>query len=303
MADTHRYPSQPVASHEAMPHPDMPVPAQAPGISAPPASPHGGAPGTGTPPAGIALQADGVSWHARRTPIVEQVSVKIRPGEKIGLIGPNGSGKSTLLRLLAGLLWPSRGSVHLQGQPLHELTRRDIARRVAVVAQMAEPLDVISARDAVELGRTPWLSALQSWSERDDTLVDDALAAVHMQHKADSLWHQLSGGERQRIHIARALAQQPQILILDEPANHLDIHQQLALSRLLHQLPLTIVMAIHDLNQAQHCDRLLVMQAGRLVADGLPTEVLHPERIRQVFQVETRILIDPTDGRRVLHFA
>ncbi|MDO4230587.1 MAG: ABC transporter ATP-binding protein [Lautropia sp.] len=251
----------------------------------------------------IALQASDISWHARRTPIVERVSASIREGEKIGLIGPNGSGKSTLLRLLAGLLRPSQGSVHLQGQPLQQLGRRDIARRIGMVAQMAEPLDAICARDAVELGRTPWLSALQSWSEHDDHIVDEALAAVSMQHKADSLWHQLSGGERQRIHIARALAQQPEILILDEPANHLDIRQQLALSRLLHQLPLTIVMAIHDLNQAQHCDRLLVMQDGRLVADGPPAEVLQPERIRQVFQVETRILTDPADGTRVLHFA
>lgn len=259
------------------------------------------------PAAGIAQQpalaAHAVSWHAQRTAIVERVSVQVQRGERLGLIGPNGSGKSTLLRLLAGLLPPSEGHVEIEGKMMARLNRRQIARRLALVSQMGDTLDAITAQDAVELGRTPWLSALQSWSDSDERIVHDALQAVDMLDKKDRRWHQLSGGERQRIHIARALAQQPAILVLDEPTNHLDIHHQLALLDMVARLPMTIVMAIHDLNQALRCDRLLVMHGGRLVAQGPPTEVLQPALVETVFQVQARVLVDPQDGSPLLRFA
>ncbi|MDO5057857.1 MAG: ABC transporter ATP-binding protein, partial [Lautropia sp.] len=255
---------------------------------------------SGMPPA---LAGHALSWHAQRQPVVDQVSVVVQPGERLGLIGPNGSGKSTLLRLLAGLLTPSHGHVEIEGQPMARLNRRQIARRLAMVSQMGDTLDAITARDAVELGRTPWLSALQRWSPDDGRIVDEALAAVDMWEKKERHWHQLSGGERQRIHIARALAQQPSILLLDEPTNHLDIHHQLALLEMVARLPMTVVMAIHDLNQALRCDRLLMMQDGRLVAEGPPTEVLQPARLAEVFQVQVRMLTDPGDGSPLLRFA
>ena len=220
----------------------------------------------------------------------------------VALLGATGSGKSSLMRVIAGIYHPSQGSVHLQGHNLKSLRRRQIAQVMAMVSQTADTLDAISARDAVELGRTPWLSALQSWSEHDDQLVQEALRAVQMHEKQDRQWGQMSGGERQRIHIARALCQQPQILLMDEPTNHLDIHQQLALMDLVHSLPITKVLAIHDLNQAMRCDRLAVMYNGRLHAIGKPAAILQAPLLKEIFQVRATELFDPTDGARILRF-
>ena len=252
------------------------------------------------PPA--ALQALELGWGARGTPIVERVSLEVQPGEMLGLIGPNGSGKSTLLRLLAGILAPTQGQVLLGGQALRSMPRRALAQRLAFVAQMADTQDAIEVRDAVELGRTPWLSALAPLTTEDGRIVQEALAAVGLAHKQRSAWNTLSGGERQRVHIARALAQQPGVLLLDEPTNHLDIHQQLSLLQLVRGLPITKLVALHDLSQALACDRLAVLQHGRLVAHGTPREILTPALLRDVFQVQASELVDSRDGARVLRF-
>ncbi len=248
------------------------------------------------------LQACALGLRLQGRPVVEQLSLPVQRQEMLGLIGPNGSGKSSLLRLLAGVLRPDAGQVLLHGQPLHKMGRRAIARELALVAQMAETQDAISVEDAVALGRTPWLSALQPFAAQDWEAVQQALDAVGMADRRHSAWHSLSGGERQRVHIARALAQQPGVLLLDEPCNHLDIHQQLSLMALIRSLPVTKVVALHDLNQALACDRLAVMQQGRLVALGRPDQVLDAALLAQVFRVEASALIDPWDGSRVLRF-
>ena len=164
------------------------------------------------------------------------------------------------------------------------------------MTQEADTADRITVRDAVELGRTPFLSALRPWGASDDAAVASALSSVDMAALAARDWATLSGGERQRAHIARALAQQPRVLLLDEPNNHLDIHHQLQMLRMVATLPVTTVVALHDLNQAMSCDRLLVMQGGRAVALGTPAEVLTPELLRHVFDVRTAFLRDPADG-------
>lgn len=202
--------------------------------------------------------------------IVADVSLALRPGEMLGLVGPNGSGKSTLLSLMAGLVRPDSGEIRLQGQPMARLRRRQIAQRLALVAQSAETGDRLSVQDAVELGRTPWLGPLRPWGPGDDAAVAAALKAVGMAHLAARDWSTLSGGERQRVHIARAHAQQPRILLLDEPTNHLDIRHQLGILDLVAGLGTTTVIALHDLHHALRCDRVLVMQAGRCVALGPP---------------------------------
>ena len=251
------------------------------------------------------LQARALAWSTRGlrgSRIVEGVSLDVQPGEMLGLIGPNGSGKSTLLRLLSGILVPTRGQVLLDGQPLRALSRRALARTLAFVSQMADTQDAINVWDAVELGRTPWLSALAPLSDQDGRIVRAALAAVGLEHKERSAWSTLSGGERQRVHIARALAQQPGVLLLDEPTNHLDIHQQLSLMQLVRALPITKVVALHDLNQALACDRLAVMCAGRLLACGRPREILTPALLHDVFKVQVAELVDPQDGALVLRF-
>lgn len=248
------------------------------------------------------LCAENVGWAVGGKRIVDDVSLEIVPSETFGLVGPNGSGKSTLLRLMIGLLPRPCGQVHLGDQPLEALTRRDIAQRVAFVEQMADTSEALSVRDAVELGRTPWLSALSPFGPEDRQIVDDALSAVGMAHMADHGWSTLSGGERQRVHIARALAQRPRLLMLDEPTNHLDIHHQLSLLRLVSKLPVTVVMALHDLNQAMGCDRVGVMDKGRLVASGPPAEVLTPQRIAAVFRVHVTPLVDQRDDATLFRF-
>lgn len=236
------------------------------------------------------LSARNVCVSVHGTGILHDVSLTVRPGECLGLIGPNGSGKSTFLRCLAGLRAPNAGQVTLDGAPVRRIKPRDLAQRLALVEQQAETTDRITVRDAVELGRTPFLSALRPWSRQDDARVADALEAVEMSAFADRLWHTLSGGERQRVHIARALAQEPRILLLDEPTNHLDIRHQLSILELVRGLPVTVAIALHDLNQAMACDRLAMMDRGRLIACASPAEVLTEGRLRAVFGVEATFL-------------
>jgi iron complex transport system ATP-binding protein len=243
-----------------------------------------------------------LGWRHQGTTILEGVDLQVREGESLALVGPNGSGKSTLIKLLSGVLAPSAGQVQLFGQPLTNYLRRDVAQRIAVVEQHSQTHDAISVRDAVELGRTPWLSALAPWSAEDDRQVEQALQAVDLAHLSKRRWHSLSGGERQRAQIGRAIAQQPQILLLDEPTNHLDIQHQLSILGLVRRLPVTTVIALHDLNQALTCDRVAVLDKGRLIALGAPQEVLVPELLRQTFGVHGHYLVDPEDGTRLLRF-
>ena len=248
------------------------------------------------------LRVCDVRRRVRGRTLLDDISLTVAKGEVLGLVGPNGSGKSTLMRLLAGLVRPDRGRVILGGRPMADLSQREIARRIALVAQSAETTDRITVRDAVALGRTPWLDALSPWSAQDDAQVAHALRHVDLTHLALRDWSTLSGGERQRAHIARALAQDPQILLLDEPTNHLDIRHQLSILDLVGCLRVTTVIALHDLNHAMRCDRLAVLQDGRLQALGPPPEVLNPDILARVFGVRASALIDPQDGSRVMRF-
>ena len=235
------------------------------------------------------LCAQSVNWSVAGIGIVHDVSLDIRPGEFFGIIGPNGSGKTSLMALLSGLRRPKSGEVLLDGRPIHALPRREIAQTLALVEQQAETGERITARQAVELGRTPYLGLMSPWSDKDDAIVDAALANVDMIHLAGRSWHTLSGGERQRLHIARALAQQP--------TNHLDIGHQIGLLDLVRRQELTVIAALHDLNHAAlYCDRIAVMQGGRLAALGSPREVLTAERIKAVFGVAVEVVHDAGDG-------
>lgn len=245
------------------------------------------------------LQARNLGWSVRRLPIVQGVDLAVREGETLGLVGPNGSGKSTLLRLLAGILKPTSGEVAVEGRPLSGLPRRLAAQKIAYLEQQADTGEAITVRDAVELGRTPWLTPLQPWSDEDDRIVAGALADADLRGFESRFWATLSGGEKQRVHLARALAQRPRILLLDEPTNHLDVRHQLSMLDLVAALPVTSIIALHDLNQALTCDRVGVMAGGRLVALGSPEEVLSVERIAEVFGVRASIVVDPADGTRI----
>ncbi len=239
------------------------------------------------------LSAHDLHFHADKIDIVRGVSLDVRSGGFFGIIGPNGSGKSTLLSMLAGIRKPRRGEVVLGEQPLTSLGRRDLARRLAFVEQQAETTERITARQAVELGRTPYLGPFSAWSPNDDAIVDAALENVDMADKAQRNWHHLSGGERQRLHIARALAQQPKILLLDEPTNHLDIGHQIGLLDLVRRQGLTVIAALHDLNHAaMFCDRVAIMHRGQMIAVGPPREVLTAPAIADVFGVQCVVTTD-----------
>lgn len=251
----------------------------------------------------MSVSAQGVTWKIGRRAIVDDVSIDVRPGETLGLLGPNGSGKTSLLRLLAGLRQPHAGRITIEGMDLRNTQRQVIAKRVAFVEQHAATNASLKVIDVVKLGRFPHRSLFSTWSSDDQDAVENALERAGIAGMRDANWQTLSGGEKQRVHIARALAQSPRELILDEPTNHLDIHHQISLLRLVSQLPVTSIIALHDLNHAaMFCDRLLVMRAGRIAAAGSPAEVLTEELLREVFAVNARIELSRHHARPHIHY-
>ena len=251
----------------------------------------------------MSICTDKLSWKIGRKTILDGVSFEARPGQMLGLLGPNGSGKTSLRRLLAGLKKPHAGSVTLEGRDIKTSGRRAMAQRVAFVEQHATTNSNLKVIDVVKLGRFPHRSMISGWSKADDDAVSEALARAGMTEKRDDRWQSLSGGEKQRAHIARALAQSPKELILDEPTNHLDIQHQISLMRLVSGLPMTSIIALHDLNHAaMFCDRLIVLQSGRIVASGAPEEIVTQELLRDVFRVDARVETSPYHARPHIHY-
>lgn len=251
----------------------------------------------------MTIRAENLVWSAGKSLIVKDVSLSANPGQVMGLLGPNGSGKSSLLRLLAGLRRPDRGRVSLDGKDIRQIGRGAIAKRIALVEQHAGTESNLRVRDVVQLGRIPHRSPLSGWTKADDEAVSNALGRVGMMERRNQYWHSLSGGERQRVHIARALAQTPTEILLDEPTNHLDVQHQIELLRLVSQLSLTSIIAMHDLNHAaMFCDYLVVMDGGRIVMRGAPEMVLTRELLRDVFRVDARVETSPHHGRPHIHF-
>ncbi|HST40753.1 MAG TPA: ABC transporter ATP-binding protein [Conexibacter sp.] len=252
----------------------------------------------------MSLHARAVSWSAGGALIVDGVTLEVPVGATLGLLGPNGSGKSSLLRLLAGLRRPSGGAVLLDGAELGGLRRREVARRVAVVAQQAGTEVDLTVEQVVRLGRIPHRGAWSGDAAADDRAVERALLDTDLVALRARRWHALSGGEQQRAQIARALAQEPRELLLDEPTNHLDVRHQLDLLALVRRLPLTSVVALHDLNLAAiFCDRLVVLTGGRVAALGTPAEVLTPQLIADVYEVDAEVTPDGAGpGRPSIRF-
>lgn len=251
----------------------------------------------------MSITAENITWKVGKKVIVNDVSLAVSRGETVGLLGPNGSGKSSLLRVLAGLRRPNAGTVMLDGKDISQMAKKPLARRVAFVEQHGMTESNMRVRDVVKLGRIPHHSPFSSWSVQDDETVNAALERVDMLRHSEQGWQSLSGGERQRVHIARALAQTPSEILLDEPTNHLDIHHQIQLMKLISQLPVTSIVAIHDLNHASmFCDALIVMQQGQVVASGSPQEILTEGLLWDVFRVETKIEISPFHGKKHIHY-
>ena len=237
-------------------------------------------------------------------PVLRGADFSVRRGELFGILGPNGSGKSTLLRLATRLLSPTRGHVSFEDKDVHAWPRQDFARRVAVLAQDT-PADLpYRVLDVVLMGRTPHLGFLGFPGQRDIAIADAALLATGCEDLSERRLHTLSGGERQRVFFAKALAQEPRLLLLDEPTAHLDLHHQIALHDLLRRRNregLTVVAVLHDLNlAAQYCDRLALLSGGRVVACGTVAEVLTYRNVRDVFDVEPYVGVNELNGTRFL---
>jgi len=255
------------------------------------------------------LTADSVSfaYGPRRraggaTAVLNEVSARIPRGGLVGILGPNGSGKTTLLRLLGGLLHPSSGAVSLDAVDLRTIPRATIARRMALVPQETQLAFEYSVLEMATMGRYPHLGAFEMEGPEDLDIAREALRATGTDHLADRLFNTLSGGEKQRVVIAGALAQNPDILLLDEPTASLDLAYQLEiraiLARLNSERGMTIVVSTHDLNfAASLCLELVLLHQGRVLAAG-PTELmLEPALIRQLYGVDVDISTNPRTGQ------
>ncbi|SMD25596.1 ABC transporter ATP-binding protein [Kibdelosporangium aridum] len=244
----------------------------------------------------VEVSGIGVELGGRR--VVDDVSFAAKPGEVIGIVGPNGSGKSTLLRAMIGILTPAAGSVHIDGLDVAKTKARDRARVLAAVLQDATGDFDLTVQDVVMMGRACYKKAFERDDDRDRTVVADALRAVGAVDLRDRRFAFLSGGERQRVLIARAIAQQPRVLVMDEPTNHLDLRHQFDALALPRKLGVTAVIALHDLNLAAHyCDQLLVLHHGRQVRSGTPEEVLNSETLAEVYGVAAAVTPHPVTGR------
>jgi iron complex transport system ATP-binding protein len=227
--------------------------------------------------------------------------LEVAAGEFLGVIGPNGAGKSTLLKLVAGLLKPARGSVRILGRELRSLARGEVARTVGVVLQENPFAFDYTVSDVVMMGRNPYLGRFQSPGKHDRQAVTAALEFVDALFLRDERINAISAGERQRVVLARALAQEPAILMLDEATSHLDIAHQQLIARILsdfNRQGKTIVFLSHDLNLAAlYCSRILLLDRGRAVACDTPERVITAELIRSVYGVEPIVTRHPESGR------
>ncbi len=243
------------------------------------------------------LEVRGLGYTYDGADVLDDVSFEVRRGEVLGVLGPNGCGKTTLLKNLNRNLNPGSGCVLLEGTDLEAITKREIARRVASVPQTNEIRFAFTVREMVEMGRMPFLETFRGASSEDERLVEEAMRLTGISDMADRLINTMSGGERQRVIIARALAQSPEVLLMDEPTLHLDINMQFEVLDLVTGLSrergLTVVIVSHDLPMvARYCDRIVMIHDHRVFAEGRPEEVLTPDNMRTVFAVDARYETD-----------
>src|SRR5260221_1088061 len=244
------------------------------------------------------LCAEHIRFRIGDRALIRDVSLALAGGEIVGLIGPNGAGKSTLLRLLSGLWKINAGEVRLCGQRLQAFRPREIAQLIGQVQQVSTLDAPFSVLDVVAMGRNPYLGRFQIEGPHDRQAVAEAMQETHTLELADRTINTLSGGERQRVFLARALAQEPSILLLDEPTSNLDIRHQIEILALVqhqaHDCGLGVLIAIHDLSMAaRFCDRLILLTDGRVMAEGIPEAVLTADNLAVAFGVDAQPYRDP----------
>ncbi|WP_295854662.1 ABC transporter ATP-binding protein [uncultured Microbacterium sp.] len=248
------------------------------------------------------LTAESVTLGYGDRTIVDSLDLALPPGRVTAIVGANACGKSTLLKAMARLLTPSAGQVLLDGRSIHRLPTKQVARVLGLLPQSPIAPDGIAVSDLVSRGRHPHQGALSRWTSTDDAAVARALEATDVTHLADRPVDELSGGQRQRVWIAMALAQETDVLLLDEPTTFLDISHQIDVLDLLTDLNrdrgTTVAMVLHDLNlAARYADHLVAMARGEVIAAGDPSDVLTEETVRRVFGLDSRVVPDPLTGR------
>jgi iron complex transport system ATP-binding protein len=247
---------------------------------------------------GVPIEANSIAIGFDNGRILQDISLRVKAGEMVALLGANGSGKTTLMRVLSGTLRPQTGSVTLADNPINQLSRLEIARIMAMLAQDASVPYAVNVLQVVMMGRIPYLRPLVGESKVDYEVAQRAMEATRTDHLARRIFSELSGGERQRVLVAMALAQEPRLLLLDEPTVHLDINHQVEVLDLVRSINrqegITVLAVMHDLNlAAMYFDRLVFIQNGFVVADGLPREVLLPELVQRVFHTPVAVMSHP----------
>jgi len=253
----------------------------------------------------LTLEVRGLKYTYGKYLVLDGVDLPIVDGEVIGILGPNGCGKTTLLKNLNKNLEPTGGCVMLDGESMADLSKKEIAREVAVVPQTNEIRFAFTVRDIVAMGRMPFQGMMGAPSGEDERIVDEAIRRTGLSKHVDRHINTMSGGERQRVIIARAIAQTPKYLLMDEPTLHLDISMQFDALNLVHKLSretgLTVVIVSHDLGMvARYCDRIVMIHDHKVHCVGTPEEVLTPENMRTVFNVDAELVFDEKIGKNTV---
>lgn len=243
------------------------------------------------------LELKNINVELEKLHIIKNVSLDVSNGDFVGIIGPNGSGKSTLLRTIYRITKPSSGNIFLDNKDFNDIKLSESAKKLGVVGQFNNINFDFSVLEMVMMGRTPHKSLLGSDKPEDYEIAIEALKKVGLESYVNRSFSTLSGGEKQRVVLARALAQQPQLLILDEPTNHLDIKYQLQILTIVKSLGIGVLAALHDLSlAAMYCDKLYILKAGEVVTSGKPRDILTPKLIRDIYEIECDITENPDTG-------
>ncbi|MFH1282400.1 MAG: ABC transporter ATP-binding protein [bacterium] len=247
-----------------------------------------------------------ISYFYNKISALNSIFFTVNKGEFVGIIGPNGAGKSTLLNILSQLLSPENGEASLYGRNLLDFTKKELSRLIAVVpAEMYIPYS-FTVQEIVSMGRTPHMGLLSIAKPSDNKIINNAIDTTHIRHLINRNINSLSSGEKQRVFISQALAQQPHILLLDEPTSHLDIHHQIEILRILkkqnEETHLTVIMVSHDINLAsEFCSKLVLMDSGRIVKTGEPKEIITAKHIREIYGLDIGVQINPYTNRPNLY--